>query len=443
MMPAAATEGAAWNLCIDFGTAYCKAAAAPAGAGEFAPEQVRPLALGAVFPSGNPLLLESAVFIDSGAILFGQAATLRAAALAATKRQALRSFKTILSAEDLESAIEMAAPLSIDPHRAFRQRDLLVLFLAFLSEALARAIAADPALAGQTIRMRYSLPFWRKGSARHDTIRGLFASADQVRRRLGDALLAEAGVPIETARNALKSVDAAARMDMGMIHEATAAAYTAIGGEKSAKYLLVVDMGAGTTDFAALRQNGAALQEVLKARFTLMQAGDAIDRILLDLALRKADLKTTAAQAELWRTLTASIRDVKESLFHDGKAAIAYKGKIITLNRAELERDRDFKILIKEIRKVFDQSLSALAARAATDKNKEIAVVAAGGGAATPFIQDMLRHARAPQVRVRAKPPTPQWAHAAAHRGNLAAVFPQLAIAIGGALAPEALLSAK
>jgi cell division ATPase FtsA len=321
---------------------------------------------------------------------------------------------------------------------------LLVLFLAFLNEALARAVAADPALAGQSLRMRYSLPFWRKGTARHQTIQSLFASAEQVRRRLGgEALLAEGGLSIEAAREAVKAVDAAARLDMGMIHEATAAAYTAIGGEKAAKYLLVIDMGAGTTDFAALAQSGAGLQEVVKARLTMMQAGDMIDRILLDLAIRKASLKTTAAQAELWRTLTASIREVKEGLFHDGKAAIVYKDKIITLSRHELERDRDFKVLIKEIRKAFDQSLHALALQAAADKKKEIAVVAAGGGAAAPFIQDMLRHARAPHVRVKAMPSTPEWAHAGLHRGNLAAMFPQLAIAIGGALAPEALLAAK
>jgi hypothetical protein len=41
-----------------------------------------------------------------------------------------------------------------------------------------------------------------------------------------------------------------------------------------------------------------------------------------------------------------------------------------------------------------------------------------------------------------ARPATPDWAHAPEFQGNLAPVFPQLAIAIGGALAPEGMLAA-
>lgn len=442
-MPAGADKPA-WTICVDFGTAFCKVAAARHGPEtRLDPANVRPLAIGSVTPGGDPLLLESAVFIDTDVILFSQAATARAAALAASKRQALRSFKTILSAPDLEIAMDMAAPATIDPHRLFRQRDLLVLFLAFLREAMDRAIAADPSLAGQPVRMRYSLPAWRQGPARHDTIRTLFASADQVRAKLGDALFAPGGLAIAAASAALKDVDVSARAEMGMIHEGTAAAYTTIGLTNGPRYLLVADMGAGTTDFAALARVEGGFKEVVEARCTLMQAGDNIDRVLLDLATQKAGLKTAAAQAELWRTLMGSIREIKESLFHDGKAAIAYKGKVITIARAELERDRDFKAMIKGLSKAFDQSLLALAAQAAADKSKEICVVAAGGGAEAPFMQAMLRRARAPHVRVRTMPATPEWAHASLYRGNLAAVFPQLAIAIGGALAPETLLAAK
>jgi hypothetical protein len=41
------------------------------------------------------------------------------------------------------------------------------------------------------------------------------------------------------------------------------------------------------------------------------------------------------------------------------------------------------------------------------------------------------------------RPATPEWAFASEFRGNLAPVFPQLAIAVGGALAPETVLAAR
>jgi hypothetical protein len=132
----------AWALCIDFGTAFSKAAAAPAGAwSRFHPEDVRPLMLSRE-EGANPFLLDSAVFVDEDRILFGRAALARADALAHKKRQALRSFKTLLSVSDLDRALNTGAPASIDPHRIFPMRDLVVLYLAYLLAATDRAVRA-------------------------------------------------------------------------------------------------------------------------------------------------------------------------------------------------------------------------------------------------------------------------------------------------------------
>ena len=45
-------------------------------------------------------------------------------------------------------------------------------------------------------------------------------------------------------------------------------------------------------------------------------------------------------------------------------------------------------------------------------------------------------------VKVVPRPATPEWASDGAFAGNLAPVFPQLAVAIGGALAPNSILAA-
>ena len=75
----------------------------------------------------------------------------------------------------------------------------------------------------------------------------------------------------------------------------------------------------------------------------------------------------------------------------------------------------------------------------------EIQAIAVGGGAAAPFIQELLRRRppRAGKLHIEPRPATPEWAYAPEFQGNLAPVFPQLAIAIGGALAPDAMLSAR
>ena len=101
----------AWTLCIDFGTAFSKAAAAPSDAwAGFHAEDVRPLMIGEPEAGGNIFLLESAVFVDDERLLFGPAAIARAEAHAPRKRQALKSFKTLLSVSDLDRALNTAAP---------------------------------------------------------------------------------------------------------------------------------------------------------------------------------------------------------------------------------------------------------------------------------------------------------------------------------------------
>jgi len=437
-------DAAQWIVCIDFGTAFSKAAAVRADAWDaFDPSKIRPLTIGAVSQYSHPFLLESAVFVGDTHVKFGVEAVLHAGDLAASKRQALRSFKTLLSAADLDRALETFAPLSIDPHRIFTQRDLIVLFLAYLIRAIGRAQAADPELAGALVRRRYALPAWRGGVSMHGRITALFSAAEAVAARLGDRMFEADGVELAAAVDALKQAGAPPPLAMDMVFEATAAAaYSMVGLKAPASHLMVVDMGAGTTDFAALAAAKGRMDEVVDSRVTLLRAGDVIDRILLDLLLQKApNIKTRAEQAELWRALMTSIRDVKESLFVDGRAAISHNGKAKSIALRDLTKDQDFKAFVRDVKRAFDRSLSAVAARAAADGAKEVCVVAVGGGAAAPFVQDMVRAAKAPKVRVRSYPATPEWAHSAAFGGNLAPIFPQLAIAIGGALAPRALLA--
>ncbi|HYD88955.1 MAG TPA: Hsp70 family protein [Vitreimonas sp.] len=440
-----------WTLCVDFGTAYSKAAAAPADAWmRFDPALVRPLMLSGAQGTGNPFLLDSAVFVDEGRVLFGRAAIARADALAGKRRVALKSFKTLLSVSDLDRALNTNAPLSIDPHRVFQMRDLIVLYLAYLLEAVAQACAADPVVAGAThIDYRYAAPAWRSGDSAgmHDIIMRLFGEAEAFRGLAGKKLMSPDGVAINTIASALPKAMAQARsFDMGLIFEATAAAaYTSVGLEDSGSHMIVVDMGAGTTDIAALARVATRAVELPEARVTLKQAGDLIDRIIANKVIERAGgLRSREDQTDLWNVLMRQMRDIKEGLFADGRATLRHRGKSIALSMRDIERDADFKDFYKSLNEAFAHGLRVARGDAVMRGRSEVQAIAVGGGAAAPFIQDLLKKKMTRSTpRVVVRPATPEWAHAREFQGNLAPVFPQLAIAIGGALAPDGMLAAR
>lgn len=441
---------AAWTLCVDFGTAFSKAAAAPRGAwSRFQPGEVRPLPL-AGEEGANPFLLDSAVFVDDERILFGSAAIQRADALAHQKRQALRSFKTLLSVSDLDRVLNTGAPASIDPHRVFPMRDLVVLYLAYLLAATDRAVRADPVLStAGTLERRYAAPAWRSGDSGglHNAVVRLFGEAEAFRAAVGDKILSPQGLSVKSVSDALPGALSRPRpVQMGLVFEATAAAaYTSIGLEKSGSHMIVVDMGAGTTDIAAIANVGGRMEELPQARVTLKQAGDFIDRIVANIVIdAKARAQTAERQAILWRLLMRHMRDIKDSLFVDGKAMLRHDNRTLGLTMRDVEKDRDFRDFVKNLQHAYDDSLEAVRVAMPARQRGAVQAVAVGGGAGAPFIQALLkRKPRRGKLSIEARPATPAWAFAPEFRGNLAPVFPQLSIAIGGALAPETVLAAR
>jgi molecular chaperone DnaK (HSP70) len=226
-----------------------------------------------------------------------------------------------------------------------------------------------------------------------------------------------------------------------------AAAYCHLSVEAGVRNVLVLDMGAGTTDAAALSAEGDSdqLYEISEARQTLAIGGDVLDRLLLDILVGRArGLKTLEARANLWRSAALSARACKEQLFSEGRAAITHRGRTVTAKVGDITRDREFRFIVEAIRDAYVASLNVLAERAARSNSKaEIHVVLAGGGANLVALQEIVRRARPKQrgVKIRVMAPIPKWAHDARFGGNLAPIFPQLAIAIGGAAAPGTLVT--
>ncbi len=440
----------AWTLCIDFGTAFSKAAVAPCDAwSRFDPAMVRPLMLGERDIGANVFLLESAVFVDEERILFGPAAIERAEAMASRKRTALRSFKTLLSVSDLDRALNTAAAGSIDPHRLFSMRDLVVFYLAYLLAAIERAVAADPILAPvENFERRYAAPAWRGADSAglHNVVVRLFGEAEAVAEVVGEQLLSVRGIAIKSARSALAAARTTPRvLDMGLVFEApAAAAYTSIGLEDSAAHMVVIDVGAGTTDITALARRGKRMEELPEARITLKQAGDFIDRVIANCTLEATPwARSQAHQTALWNALMRNMRDIKDSVFLDGRAMLRFEGRTINIAMRDIEKDTDFRAFLRELTRAYSRSLEVVRAAALFANRREVQAIAVGGGSSAPFVQELIRRKppNSAKLHFTPRPATPEWAHAREFRGNLAPVFPQLAIAIGGALAPEGMLA--
>jgi hypothetical protein len=204
-------------------------------------------------------------------------------------------------------------------------------------------------------------------------------------------------------------------------------------------------MGAGTTDIAALARLGPRTIELPEARVTLKQAGDFIDRIIANRVLDTAKwAKRPEEKSELWSVLMRQMGDIKEAIMADGRATLRNQGRSISLSLKEVEKDRDFRDFQQNLRQAYDHALAVVRDDARARGRSEVQAIAVGGGAAAPFIQELIRRKmESSRPRVIPRPATPDWAHAREFRGNLAPVFPQLAIAIGGALAPDSMLAAR
>lgn len=447
-----AGANADWTICIDFGTANSKAAAAPRGGA--APTQVRPLPIAR--DAANPFLMPGAVFIESGRVLLGARALARASEVGPANREPLQSFKTLLGAPDLQRSIAALAPKRVDPARLFRQRDLIVMFLAYLMRGVDRAVAADPVLrraAPDGFAFRYARPNWRSDDAAsaHRTITRLFDEARVVARELAEDLDAHEA-PIDVAMKALEKAAAESMHSSwieGAIFEAAAAATCHLSGVKANSHaMIVLDVGAGTTDIGAMAFDGPSAWEIKEARRTIDLAGDAIDRVLMNLLIEKArHLKRETARASVWRELMLEIRDGKETLFSAGRAAFRCGGKVVSLAARDVLKDPDAAEIVETIRAAYEEGLLAAVQNVEASGGDALLAVAAGGGARLGLVQSILRNAKAPKragrprLRLERAPVTPAWAEQDAYGGALASAFPMLAIAIGGALAPPDLLT--
>ncbi len=433
-------EGGLWRLCIDFGTSASKACLCLDDRSLPAEQRIAPLEIGSAAGDANAYLAPSYLLFGHERIYFGSAALEHAAS--SVSCDPLHSFKTFLAASDLPRAINLKLRRNVDPLCEFSQRDAIVLYVAYLLR-LSELAAASAGLPTRTPR-RYAYPLWRPGDDANRLVHEVSNEAATVSAAL-NALTAPGGLERQEAKDALaaaRSAPADARVE-GAIFEALATAETHLAfSEDHRDYVLVFDMGAGTTDFAAFERpaqvSGEGMREIAGARRTTPLACDAIDRILVSHCFeRMSRVVASASHARLWRMLFRRARLLKEALFRDGFCDLEFDGRKTRIGLNQLKTDRTFMRFTAGLQADYARALAQHAAHAGA-RRAAIGGVLAGGGASRPFVQELAastKPRRGRALRIEVAPLAPAWARAPAFSDSFRKQFPQLATSIGGALA--------
>lgn len=441
-----AQEAQTWSIGVDFGTAFSKAALARHDNRRLA--HIEGLKVGQAAGWIHPFLAPSILYLDGQTIYFGPQAYKRLAGRDRENRELGASLKTMLGARSYHETLDYFPRRGIDPARAFRVRELIILYLAYLLGLIDLALGQSVGPpATEQCKVRFCRPGWLPdfGAAAHEVMASLFERAHAVKALCGQQLLEVQGVSYALARQALDQTGsggvALPNLDGG-IYEASAVALCYFEDPSTPDRIVIVDVGAGTTDVAGLVRSPLdnTVKVVGSARRTIDVAGDYFDAALLDLLVSKANrLKDDAQRNTLWRVLSADARILKEELLHKGQITLNVGDQRLSCSAQDLERHPIFRQAVNEITALFEQCLGEVLKAAGKNGARRVGVLLAGGGANILSLRQALEKscARNGAGGLQQLPPAPSWVGELANADGLRGVFPQLSAACGAALAKD------
>ena len=301
-----------WTLCLDFGTAKSKAFAATDD-----PEpELLPLPIGKADGDREQSVHEvsSSVWIDDNGLLFmgAEAVTRSMNHLGDSTRLRFDSLKQEISKarlKDNPAPLEQKLCSKKDPTLTLTYSDVITFYLAYLTDLATTELARDQRIGTRYVRRRFTLPWLTK---EHRKWAGNLLTEKLMRAQLlADTFHGkwQHGIHVDQIKCALK--DAAAHdgclawillsEPADGVLEALAAASARVWNDRYARDLmLVIDVGAGTTDISLfwvvqkpIPESPAAqssIEETDPSRrawpiepcgTVIMQAGDRLDSLLL------------------------------------------------------------------------------------------------------------------------------------------------------------------
>lgn len=471
------------RVCLDFGTAMSKAWATGRGAAE-----TLPLLIGKAAGSEG-LTVPSSIFIgDNGRIYLGTEAERQHRANIRSGRPQFDNLKRMLS-EALVNTDLNAFPLreGIDPTASgLSSGDLLVLYFAWLTDmteiALQEAITATKGALSlgksdtRAVARRFAIPCFESADGRAAWAKSLMIDALLRAQILADTLhgnwdkVTTAGL-VEILPE-LYQIDlrrlAPLILEDCEIREPVAAGasrFETLLGDRTVpapfpnrQYLLIIDAGAGTTDFAMFQSITKTGE--LHPSFALLRrsvrmsriAGNEIDAILRPLVLKACGVdsnKFTEDDCAYARMdLESQIREIKRNLFDKKKTAVELRPHFSgTVGLRDLLSDKKMTDDGEELRGIRDEIVAAMLSREQLEEIRSsnrgapivVHVLLTGGSSTLPII-DTLSEGRIEFEGARFKfqkiVSLPAWINELPRESaqQLADVYPQCAVAIGGSV---------
>ncbi len=425
--------------CYDFGTAFSKVAVCRSGFVS------KPLPIGTVGGSERPFGVPSLVFHDSGSVYLGAPALARLTGAPDQRREALSSFKMILSASDLDLVLETRPSLRIEPAQSWTYADFIVVYLAYLIHLTEYALRKADLGPVSDQEIRVVLPDWsdKAGDKKAQLLARLFSRAFTLEAILGNKLLSgivarpQVDEALEKTAGPLKSEK------IGIVFEPAAAAFAFMPEiiASRAKVAVVIDVGAGTTDFAGCmiqRGRSVTLRFLRDTYRTINVAGDSFDTALLNMIIDDERLQLDFASRDaVWRACSRDIRSMSSQLFAAGSLDVCVLSQRLAFGIEALAQRHD---LIQSVEAISDQLeavIALLRKRHAVKASTIVLIVTGGGSNSFTLLNDRVKRTGRKKFHSRYK--------VLSHKEDTGSFFSradliQVATAMGGAAADPRLI---
>lgn len=437
-------------LCLDFGTARSKAFATN-GSDEIMVD----IAVGQQAGSAIVHSVLSCVYIgDDGRIYFGETAAAKSElAVDRGARKRIDSFKAMITNASPGTDLR-ATPYGHDYNpTAIRlsEGDILSLYLAYFTDLAGQELTGRHGLS-RYVRRRFTTPVfseqhqqWASSVLRRHYTEAVLI-ADQFSGRWQDGIdVSEAKQVLQSAANQCAAVE--------YLMESSEVEPVAAFGSRFRYYeprdvrrqlVSIVDIGAGTTDFATFAvleqpERGVNMFLIPGSVHAVRKAGNEVDRILREYILNDLNKRHAGQDENIIARIKADLslrqRSFKEQLFRDGR--IEYTLADDTKGEVTLDsflEDPAVKQFAAELQIEFEHSLRGIDPSWIREgAHGQITVIMTGGSANLPMVKSLgNRQVTSLSVALTCVPGTvlPRWV--SRDYPELSDEFPQLAVAIGG-----------
>lgn len=431
------------TVCLDFGTAMSKAFAIE---GYSKPVE---LALGQR-AGGTGFPVESSLFISEDALLyFGPQAVQLGNDAAALGRSRFDSPKSRLSMGQQVDINRAPIKKEINPIEStpVTEGELITLYLGYLTDLACTELEAHGH--SRYCARRFARPCWSDD-------RNKWAEP-LLRRMLSQAqILADTfhgqwqdGIPLALAKQAVAQLRELSKLPdflvakEGIPEPVAAAASLMLTDDDQRDLFMVVDVGAGTTDFGLFMLQHNQDMDICKVRIlpntikVLEQAGNRVDDMLKFYILEHEGIDKSSPEGEHnLGYLQSTIRLYKEALFRDGQVEVPLANR--SRAKVDLKAFLGSSRVLAFSQQLHNEMMEVL--NAAGDgyldlmRDGCLRVVLTGGGADLPMIQNLASgvvEIRGRLIERKPMPHVPAWINES--YPQFAPQYPQLAVAIGGA----------